>query len=436
MIELIKNTSLLREDYRLNEGLIEYEVDLLAGEIAAIDESAIVALVGDYGAGKSTSLYRIRENDTDDSHRWLQFDAWRYPERKGLWDGLIIEIAQQLGLEKKVTRKIEGNKSLIGKWGGVIGEAFTQFGDFLPKTDVAKIEVDPKVAVRAAKISQKAEEIFGKSPAKRAYELERILADVLVSIKENVIYIIVEDIDRSGSDGVNFLETLNYFIKNNEQLKGSGKKMIIIAPIGKAAYSKEIESFYKCTDLVLDYRPSVKSAEQFVKSIFTSDALGGNSVIYINNISAFMAELLSTPGYDMNIRKLKAIIRQVNQRYKSLSSRYKNVDWRAVLVIESMRAIHHSSSPEKSLLDGAMSSSGVSGGTMFAALLYTIYTPNQPIFTYKYANSDKKEDRLVNPNALSYRFTDYDGQGDVSVWQAHSWDDRSPKGYMADYYIS
>lgn len=169
-------------------------------------------------------------------------------------------MAKALGSEKKTIRKIDGNKSLFGKWRGVLNEAFSQFGEFLPKVEADKIQLDPKIADKTAKVSTKAAEIFGRSPAKRAYELERILADVLVSVKEQNIFIVAEDVDRSGTDGIHFLETLNYFIKNNQQLKESDKKVIVIAPVAKRTYFDEKESFYKCIDIVLHYELEVKSA--------------------------------------------------------------------------------------------------------------------------------------------------------------------------------
>jgi hypothetical protein len=52
----------------------------------------------------------------------------------------------------------------------------------------------------------------------------------LEKIKDHdVIFIIIEDIDRSGDHGVYFLETLNFFLKNLELPEG--KRILAIATI-------------------------------------------------------------------------------------------------------------------------------------------------------------------------------------------------------------
>lgn len=438
-MKIIKDMMFVGEDYRVNEGLIEFSSEKLHDQISRIESSAVIAVVGHYGAGKSTSLFNIQKEDANINNRWLQFDAWRYPERKGLWDGLIIELARALGSEKEATRKIDGNKSLIGKWGGVVSEAFSQFGDLLTKVDIDKVQLDSKVAAGAAKVGTKAAEIFGRSPAKRAYELERILADILVSIKEPNIFMIVEDVDRSGPDGIHFLETLNYFIKNNQQVEQSGKKVIVIAPIAKGTYADNKDSFYKCIDVVINYEPEVKSADKFIDYLFTEEALNDMPLTLANgrtksNLNEFIVELLNNKDYKVNIRMLKAILRQTAHRFTELDSEYSNVSWKAVFVLECLRNIE-TKRKGTSLLDEAIESRAIVEGTIFSGMLMTIYNPEQPIFTYRYANRRNKEDRLFNPRIKSYRFSKDSQQTTFSVWREDNWGENEGGAYIADYYV-
>lgn len=444
-MKLIRDLKYIREDYRVNEGLIEFETNKLKIELDQIEDSSIVALVGAYGVGKSTTLYNISLEDNDKTHRWFQFDAWRYPERKGLWDGLIIELAKEIGVEHKATRKIDGNKSIIGKWGGIVGELFSQFGESLPKVEIDKITLDPKVAEGAAKVSDKASSIFGRSPAKRAYELERILADVLLSVKEQIIYIVAEDVDRSGADGIHFLETLNYFIKNNQQLVDSKKKIVVIAPISDKIYldSERRESLYKCVDIFIEYKPLVKSSTAFLKNVFTDEALGkvldNGEFELLENIENFVNTLLETESYQINIRKLKLIFRHTNQKYLELLITEKNVDWRAVFVIESMR-IAENGAHDRSLLADAkhLRKVKVRSGTIFSALLKTIHEPNGKIFRYKYANDRSRENREINAN-LEYESFSYKEHSHPSVWEGYTNRraiSNETTGFIADYYFS
>lgn len=436
-MNIIRNQLFISEDYRLNDGLIEFESETIQKNLQRIKQSAIIALVGDYGSGKSTALYNAQLADDNPNHKWLQFDAWRYPERKGLWDGLVIEIAKQLGQENTTTRKVDGNKSIIGKWGGMIGETFSQFSEYLPKAELNKIELDNEVTQKAAKLTGKAQEIFGRSPVKRIYEMERILADILMSTPETRIYLVAEDIDRSGADGLHFLETLNFFIKNNEQIKKSGKIIIVIAPIATANYVESQSSYYKCVDVAFQFTPKVKSAEKFIQNVFSDTALGGNVQPYLSNVEAFVIGLFENTSYQMNIRKLKYIIRQTQIRYEEMCDFYDSVDWRAVLIFEAMKEIKTSQNPEKTLYDKAvLGQSQINEASIFTGLLLTIHEPHESIFTYRYANRKNPEDRQLNPNTQQYKFIEYIKQhhGDTSVWIGASEDGFGRKGYIAEYY--
>lgn len=435
-MSIIRDQLYVSEDYRVNEGLIEFESDALKSNLEKVQHSAVVAVVGDYGSGKSTALYNIQKGDT--SARWLQFDAWRYPERKGLWDGLVIEVAKQLGKDKKAVRKIDGNKSLFGKWGGIVGEIFSQFGEALPAVEVKKIEVDSAIAGKAVGVTEKAQEIFGKSPVKRVYELERIFADILISIKEDIVCLVVEDVDRSGSDGLNFLETLNFFIKNNEQIKESGKKIIVIAPIATKNYEESKDSYYKCVDIAFRFVPTVNSAQNFLKQILTDTALGGHDHPYLVNLNMFVVGLFENSSYKMNIRKLKTIFRQTAIKYETMTERYENVDWRAVLVFEAMKIASAGGLANETVFERhVVAHTELAQKNIFSGLLMTIHLQDQKIFTYKYANSERPEDRELNPMIQQYKFLEYHPQshGDKSVWIGQDRDFRS-RGYIAEYYRS
>lgn len=65
------------------------------------------------------------------------------------------------------------------------------------------------------------------SPAKRTFEIQKILLEQFSNIPEKKLFIIIEDIDRSGDSGIYFLETLSHFLKNEK----IDKKIICIIPI-------------------------------------------------------------------------------------------------------------------------------------------------------------------------------------------------------------
>lgn len=88
------------------------------------------------------------------------------------------------------------------------------------------------------------------SPAKRTFQIQKILNDLLDNIDEENIYIVIEDIDRSGDSGIYFLETLNHFFKNNFK---SEKKVRIIVPISDKKYEESRSAYLKCLDITHNF---------------------------------------------------------------------------------------------------------------------------------------------------------------------------------------
>ncbi len=434
IVKIFRDLRLIEEDYRVNEGLVEFDSERLKIDLAAIEQTAVVALVGDYGAGKSTALHNIAKEASDKDSLWLQFDAWRYPERKGLWDGLVIEVAKQLGTEASISRKVDGNKSALGKWGSIVGEIFVQANEVLPDIKIADKLIEGRGASKVAKVASRASELFGRSPAKRAYDFEQILADLLIGVDSNTVYIVAEDTDRSGRDGMNFLETINFFLKNNKKLVESDKKVIVIAPVGTDHYRVNKQNYYKCVDIALRYEPTVKSVDKFIDAVFSDELLSTDDGMLMTNLVEFVSEILSSKSYDVSIRSLKAILRQSYQAYSRLLATEKNVDWRAVLVVEAMRSIQYRN--DITLLDHANSTGAIAGGSIFSGLLLTIHEPKSPLITQRIAGQYEKTDRLINKRAQSYTFAEYTAQADSSVWLGVAKDGFSTRGYIADYYKS
>lgn len=152
------------------------------------------------------------------------------------------------------------------------------------------------------------------------------------------------------------------------------------------------------------------------------------------NLNLFITELLNNKEYEINVRVLRAILRHTAYRFTLLCKDCLNVDWRAVFVMECMRNIEDGAR-DVSLLDTAMKRKSVRSGTIFSGLLMTIHEPRQQIYTYRYANSRSTEDRQLNPRIRTYSFTPYTNESNTSVWEYSNWDETSPSGFIADYYL-
>ena len=57
-------------------------------------------------------LYQLRKKRKG---VWVEFDSWQYPERKNLWEGLILELASKINKRDITTKKIDGTQSKDNK---------------------------------------------------------------------------------------------------------------------------------------------------------------------------------------------------------------------------------------------------------------------------------------------------------------------------------
>lgn len=310
MIPIVKNNELLEEGHKVND-LLDFSVLIKAftTKLNKISSNSVVGLIGAYGSGKSTMLYQLYKDEKKDSaSRWIIFDAWKYPDRNDLWQGFVLDFADQLGEKKKMMKKIDGKSTK---------SAIVDIG-----TDIVGLITDK---LPDLSILDKFTEIFKAAPATRVFELQAILKEIIEKIDKE-IYIIVEDIDRSGDKGVYFLETLRNFIKENK----FDKKIVIIVPIGKDSFysTDNSESYAKCLDYHFLFNGVGVDFSNYLKEIFTNEYLSTDANI-VNQINLFLKTTVSARG--STIRDIKKILRLSILVYEELVDEYKDLDFRLVL---------------------------------------------------------------------------------------------------------
>lgn len=307
MIHPIKDTAKLDESYR-DEDLfnVRSEISLLERRIQSITTNAILGVVGKHGSGKTTSLNQVQKKleDTD----WINFEAWEHPDRQNLWEGLVLSIAKEHALLEITARRID-------QGGAMQTESAEKTAKFL---DIASM-------APGMDFLSKVRETLGEPPAKRLFQVQRILVELIESFPAKRVVIVVEDIDRSGEHGLFFLETLSNFIKHHTI---AGKQLLVIAPIADAAYYQDISTYIKCLDFTDFFKPKQLNSKAFVEAIFSNDIEQRQK----QQLKVFLEGAFAIYS-DLNPRVLKTILRDFAISFDQQCREGWNPDWRVTLCL-------------------------------------------------------------------------------------------------------
>lgn len=317
----IKNPIILEEGYKVDD-LLDFsnEVGRLNRTIQRIPYSSLVGYVGKFGSGKSTALFQLQKEYAEDKNsKWFEFDAWKYPERKDLWEGFVIDIADQLGNKTNTAKKIDG-KTNTGKAVGAI----------------AKIAQAIGIAPALSFVIEKFSYLFEGQPIERVFEIQELLKSFFSTLKEENIFIIVEDLDRSGDAGRFFLETLRQFVKNNLP----EKRIIILVPIGTEVYDNAVDhraSYQKVLDYILFFSPRGISFSNFIDEVFEPTAFPSEMEVRANEKrkTPWKEQLIDwfaiATSHKLTIREIKVALRFANISYLDLREQGYEADPRIVL---------------------------------------------------------------------------------------------------------
>lgn len=298
----IKNNRLLDEKISDKDYLdIASSIETLSEKISVSDGNLMIGIIGAFGIGKSTLISKTKDVRKEKNEEWIHFDAWQFPERKELWEGLVLETAKQLSKLEETKRKIDGQsgkdkKLAVDTVGSIVNVATTLHGL-------------PAILKPLFGLVKNLEYFADKSPAKRVFEIQDIFISLINSIdKENIIFVL-EDTDRSGEAGLFFIETFKQFLSNNHLTK----KVTVIVPISNASYYKNIDAYLKC----LDYVEFFNKKGNVNLSSFVGDVFEGDTQIETDTLSDFLKYIFNKYP-DMNMRKIKLILRQANLNYMEL----------------------------------------------------------------------------------------------------------------------
>lgn len=253
-------------------------------------------------------IYNIEKNCSEPI-KWIHFDAWKYPERRDMWEWFILDTAEQIWTWRKNTAdEIDGKDITISEW------------------ILTTLSIIPWLWGL-----DKLNKIFESRWAKRIFDLQEILKKIILSYDKDIT-IVIEDIDRSWEYGILFLETLNQFLKHYLW----EKNIKIITLISKDSYNKNLESYLKCVDAFEFFVPNYKNFEKFVDTYFNSfvpNTFDPTGTLTKPQITSFLFELSKV----MSIRLIKNILRKADLVYKRQDEDKILSDFRIVITIEASK---------------------------------------------------------------------------------------------------
>jgi len=314
MKHFIQDTTLLQEEKR-DKDLFQFKpmAKALLSRLDAMPNTAIISIIGPYGVGKSALLESVK-SQMSRSVTWFQFDAWKYPDRKNLWEGFVLDFTKKVSPKdfKKVLAEIDGTKG--NKAEGLTSTLAVASNFILPGAGGA---VD------------KLKYLFTTSPVRRLHEFEELIEKQIEKC-ENEVYLVLEDVDRSES-GILFFETVSYYFRNSS----FSKKIRVIAPISSVAYRDEtkLHSLEKSSDYFEYFSAENLDVEEFIDTIFTSTLT--NNLVVKSQLKMLFTSLLKLEY--MTIRKIKIIIRESLAKYDYLVSLGFQPDPVLCMVVQSMK---------------------------------------------------------------------------------------------------
>ena len=304
----LKNPNDLIETFEIEDPInIDEHIKSIFNRIEGIKHSSLLGIIGNYGSGKSTVLHNVKQKRNNDE-KWLHFDAWKFPERKNLWEGFILEMARQIDEEtfENVRKRVDGQQN-----------------------DDKKTLVNTIGSIPGLAAIKNLTHFFETSPARRVFEIQEILKNEIIKKGDRNVLIVIEDIDRSGDAGIFFLETLNHFLKNN----GIEKKIIGLVPIASENFISNQNSYFKCLDFVEFFEPPKHDLSEFLNKIIIEEINENEKQL----MCSFLEELFNFFPEKMTMRLLKFILRKANINYYNQINDGKNADWRQTIMFEASK---------------------------------------------------------------------------------------------------
>lgn len=315
MTWFLKHPHLFEDTYKVEDlfNLTNY-TKRIWWKIQAMENKWIFWFVWPYGCWKSTIIHNIESaHSSEEDPLWVHFDAWKYHDKKDLWEWFITDIGIQIWWisRDEIIRQIDGENISFADWllTSLAVIPWLWWLDWLKR-------------------------IFESRWISRVFEFQELLRKFLLSTKREII-ITIEDIDRAWEQGLIFLETLNFFLKQDLEEKA----IKIVALIGDKSYRNQgSDSYLKSLDIIEFFSPWILDFEWFINEHFDFWIISSTPQQNLakQQLASLCLELIKSnlTTQTFSLRQIKHIFRAANNTYKVQISKWFPSDFRITIILE------------------------------------------------------------------------------------------------------
>ncbi len=315
MAWFLKHSYLFEDTYKVEDlfNLNDYS-ERIWRKIQTMESKWIFWLIWPYGCWKSTIIHNIKSSHSSETDPlWIHFDAWKYHDKRDLWEWFIIDIGVQIWWisRSEIIKKIDWNDITFADW------------------ILTSLSVIPWLWWFEC-----LKKIFESQWISRVFEFQELLRKFLLWTDKDII-ITIEDIDRAWDYGLIFLETLNFFLK--QELEEKSIKVVVL--IWEVSYKNEgSDSYLKSLDITEFFSPWVLDFDNFITQHFNLWIFPIPSIQSIarKQLASLCLELVKSnlTTQVFWLRQIKHIFRAANNNYILQENKGFPADFRITIIME------------------------------------------------------------------------------------------------------
>lgn len=368
------------------------QASALSDYLSSLPKNAsILALIGAYGVGKSFLLNLVRQKLAKKKQgHWFHFEAWRYTDRKDLWRAFITEFGEDVAKAVHKYKTARYPKKILndlrGLWQGtehmvlgmIIGTIILSTTLLLIFREASFLET-ATFATSFITLMIVVVKLYTQDPLRKQEGYETSLREIFKALNKKEyqkLYVVLEDIDRSGEQGFLFMETLSLFLRRYCPDSNSNLSIKFIVPMSNHVFqeSRYHASLMKTINYCYTFNVHQLNVKKFVQQVFVTEFANEKMQGYVEKVFNIM--FASKRNHSPDLRIWKTILRGANAKYMYLKTEKKfKIDPLICIIVEMTKYYtidgKYGSIYEKTWFERIVSRGVIENAELVALLIYS-----------------------------------------------------------------